>query len=87
MTVIAQQISIPSNGTPAILVTSEPQNSSSVGIRNTGTVAVLLGPSGAEIFPLMPNEFLGVSVSSDDVLMAVVQTQGTAGQITILGMD
>jgi hypothetical protein len=88
MTVLAQQISIPSNQSPVNVFASEPENSSSISIRNTGTVTILLGSSAtAIVFPLNAGEVLGVQAGPDDVLQAQVQTAGTAGQLTILGMN
>lgn len=38
------------------------------------------------LFLLATNEYLGFTASGDDILMAQVQTTGTAGQITLLGV-
>jgi hypothetical protein len=87
MTVIAQVITVPANGNAVVVFASEPANSNSLSIRNTGTNTVLLGPAGSIVFPLKAGEFLGNAVGPDDTLEAIVQTNGTAGQITILGMN
>lgn len=86
MAVTSFQITIPSGATPVTVIQSTPNNSNSVSIRNTGTVTVLLGSTGAVLFPLVANEFLGLELAVDDTLVAQVQTAGTAGQLTILGV-
>ena len=85
MAVTCTQVPIPSNGSTATLFVSTPVNSNQISVRNTGTVPVLIGTPGAILFPLLVNEFLGLSVASDDTLVCVVQTAGTAGQVTVLG--
>lgn len=84
MAVLSYNVAIPSNGTEATLFASSPTNANQISIRNTGTVTVLLGQLGGEIFPLNVGEFLGVAVGSDDTLMCKVQTNGTAGQVSVL---
>lgn len=53
-------------------------SSGAVPASNTAAVPVL--------FPLAANEYLGVQVLGDDVLLAQVQTAGTAGQLTTLSI-
>jgi hypothetical protein len=86
MSVFSQQITIPLNQSIVTVFASEPENSSSISIRNTGTVTVLLG-SSVPVFPLNSGETLGVGAGPDDILQAQVQIPGTAGQLTVLGMD
>lgn len=86
MAVTCTQITVPSNGTVATVFTSNPTNSSSISVRNTGTNTVLLGTTGEFFFPLQAMEFLGLSVALDDTLSAIVQTNGAAGQLTVLGV-
>ena len=83
----AETITVPSNGTAVTLLISTPVNSSAIAIRNTGTVTVLLGPIGQQLFPLEAGEFFGAGVAADDVISAVVQTPGTAGQVIVFGMN
>lgn len=80
------QVSIPSNGTAATLFASTPANSNQISVRNTGTVDVVLGVTGALFFPLLVNEFLGLQVGGDDTLLCAVKVAGTAGQVTVLGL-
>ena len=87
MAVQATIFAVPSDGTPVTVVQSTPSNASSISIRNTGTIAVLLGTTGSVVFPLLVNEFLGLQVGPDDTLISVVQTNGTAGQLTVLGVN
>lgn len=56
------------------------------GAVSTGAAPTTNTASLPVLFPLASNEYLGVEVDNEDVLMAQVQTAGTAGQITILGV-
>jgi hypothetical protein len=95
MPTTATSTTIPSNGSTATIVTPVPATSAnafeatpaSVAVRNTGTVTVLIGGlDGNLVFPLQPNEFLGVSVDTTEGLYAKVQTNGTAGQVATLAL-
>lgn len=89
MTLTAPIVAVPSTGAAVSLFASNPSGSASqVSIRNTGTVTVLLGPSGAINFPLAANEFIGLNASADLAsLQSVVQSNGTAGQLTLLVLE
>lgn len=84
MSISASQVAVTSTSTPVTVVSNVSSNQAQVSIRNTGTVTVLLGATGAVLFPLAANEFLGIQLGSDDTLVSVLQSGSTAGQLTVL---
>lgn len=56
------------------------------GATTAGTPPSISTASLPVLFPLLVNEYLGFTTEWDDIIVAQVQTTGTAGQITILGM-
>lgn len=74
----ARVTTIGSGATVAFTDTGTAPSSGAAPITSTAAIPAL--------FPLNVGEYLGTPVRADDLLVAQVQTPGTAGQITVLGM-
>lgn len=86
MAVKAVQVTVPSNGTLVQVVDDDGDAllGNELGVRNTGTVDLLLGGQTTCLMPLKVDEFMGLSMDAGDVLYVGVKTNGVAGQLTAM---
>lgn len=91
MTVKAFAVPVPEDGsTVEIAADQDATGAKRWLVRNTGTVIVVVGGSdGNCVFPLGPGtnglgETYGTDVDPGDALVAHVQTDGTAGELTVI---
>jgi hypothetical protein len=86
MALKATQIAVPSDGTPVQVVDDDGDliPGQELGVRNTGTVDLLVGGPSSCLMPLKVDEYLGLSMDQLDVLYVKVKTAGTIGQLTAL---